>query len=138
MSTNFGAVAQDYATFRAGFPDSLFDRLASLGVRAEGRDVVDIGTCTGTLARGFARRGARVTAVDPDERMLEQAKQLDSLAQVTIEYKVGRAEALPLADGVADIGCAGQCSHWFDGPMAAREMARIVRPGGRVVIAHFD
>jgi hypothetical protein len=62
MSTNFGAVADDYALFRTGFPDSFFDRLASAGFCKGGTTVVHVGTGTGTLARGFARRGA---SLDP-------------------------------------------------------------------------
>jgi hypothetical protein len=40
MSTNFGAAAGDYARFRAGFPDSLFDRLAALGIGVAGTTIV--------------------------------------------------------------------------------------------------
>lgn len=138
MSTNFGAAANDYARFRAGFPDSMFDRLEALLGKAAGRDVVDIGTGTGALARGFALRGARVVAVDPDDRLLEAAKRIDIAASLAIEYRIGKAEAIPLADDVADVVCAGQCWHWFNGPVAAREIARITRPRGRVVIANFD
>ena len=56
MATNFGAAAEDFARFRAGFPDSLFDRLAALGIGASEETIVDVGTGTGTLARGFALR----------------------------------------------------------------------------------
>lgn len=138
MSTNFGAAAEDYAMYRAGFPDSFFDRLARSGLHGEGSTVVDVGTGTGTLARGFARRGARVIGIDPDERLLQQARRLDAATCVAVEYKVGTAEQMPLADASADIVTAGQCWHWFAGPQAAAEFARIVEPGGHVVVAHFD
>lgn len=137
-STNFGAAASDYATHRAGFPDSLFDRLATLGVGVNGERVADVGAGTGTLGRGFARRGCRVTAIDPDARMLEQGRRLNAEAGVVIEEQVGTAEALPFDNGALDIVAAGQCWHWFDPLSAAREFARVTRPGGRVVIAHFD
>lgn len=138
MSANFGVAAEDYAIYRAGFPDSFFDRLARCGVGGAGSTVVDVGTGTGTLARGFARRGARVIGIDPDERLLQQARRLDAVACVAVEYKVGTAEQLPLADASTEIVAAGQCWHWFDGGQAAAEFARIVKPGGRVVVAHFD
>lgn len=137
-STNFGAAASDYATHRAGFPDSLFERLATLGVGVNGERVADVGAGTGTLGRGFARRGCRVTAIDPDARMLEQARRLNAEAGVNINDRVGMAEALPFDDGALDIVAAGQCWHWFDPQAAAREFARVTRPGGRVVVAHFD
>ena len=138
MSTNFGAAAEDYAKFRAGFPDSFFDRLASFGLCKSGTTVVDVGTGTGTLARGFARRGATVVAVEPDDRLVHQAQQLDAAASVSIGYRTGSAELLPLPDAIADVVTAGQCWHWFDGLKAAKEFARIAKPHGRAVIAHFD
>jgi hypothetical protein len=60
MQPDFGATAQDYVRHRAGFPDSLFDRLSGFGIGKPGQPVVDLGTGTGTVARGFARRGCRV------------------------------------------------------------------------------
>jgi SAM-dependent methyltransferase len=100
--------------------------------------VVDLGTGTGTLARGFARRGCRVTGIDPDARLMEQARELDAEAGVKIEYRVGRAEETGLESNSFEVVAAGQCWHWFDRPVAAREAARILRPDGFVVIAHFD
>ena len=137
MSKNFGAAAADYARFRAGFPDSFFDRLAEHGLTGS-LTVVDVGTGTGALARGFAKRGARVIGIDPDERMLTQARQMSEAEHVSVEYKAGTAEHLPLADSTTDIVTAGQCWHWFDGQKAAREFARVTKPGGHVLIAHFD
>jgi SAM-dependent methyltransferase len=138
MATNFGAAAEDFARFRAGFPDSLFDRLAALGIGASGETIVDVGTGTGTLARGFALRGAKVIGIDPDVRLLDQARKLDAAASATVEYKIGWAEAIPLPDGVADVVSAGQCWHWFDGRKAAMEFSRITKPGGHVVVAYFS
>ena len=138
IPTNFGAAAEDYARFRAGFPDSLFDRLAALGIGASGETVVDVGTGTGTLARGFALRGCKVIGVDPDGRLLDQARRLDVAASATVEYKIGSAEAIPLPDGVADVVSAGQSWHWFDGPKAAMEFSRITKPRAQVVVAYFS
>ncbi|HEX5083166.1 MAG TPA: class I SAM-dependent methyltransferase [Blastocatellia bacterium] len=133
MTTNFGASADDYAKFRAGFPDSFFARLASYRVGAAGEAVVDLGTGTGTLARGLARRECRVIGVDADQRLLDQARQLDKAASVSIEYRKGTAEHIPLADNCTDLVTAGQCWHWFEGPKAAAEIARILRTRGHNV-----
>ena len=138
MKINFGAVAEDYANFRSGFPESLFARLALMGIGSEGQKIIDVGTGTGSLGRGFALHGAKVIGIDPDERLLEQAKKLDLAAGVAMVYKVGKVEALPLEDNVADVVSAGQCWHWFKGPIASREIARVTKPNGRIVIAHFD
>lgn len=138
MNIDFGLTATDYARHRVGFPESFFERMATYQMGLKGQAVVDVGTGTGTLARGFARRGCVVTGIDPAANMLEQAKQLSADEGVTVDYQVGTAEATGLADESADAVSAGQCWHWFDGQAAAKECYRLLRPKGKVVIAHFD
>lgn len=135
---DFGLTADDYGRYRAGFPDSFFGRLAGRGIGVTGQVVVDLGTGAGTVARGLARRGCRVTGVDIAPALLNQARALDLEAGVSVDYCVAPAEATGLPVASADVVTAGQCWHWFDGSAAAREAARLLRPGGRVVIAHFD
>lgn len=138
MKPDFGATAADYGRHRAGFPDSLFDRLARFGIGRRGQMVVDLGTGTGTLARGFARRGCRALGIDVSRPLLGQARALDAEVRMRVEYVAARAERIALAPRVADAVTAGQCWHWFDRPAAAREAARVLRPDGWLVIAHFD
>src|SRR5436190_14869364 len=137
MHVDFGNTARDYATFRAGFPDSLFDRLAALGLGIAGQSVVDLGSGTGTLARGFAKRGCKVIGVDIAEPMLAEARRLAVKDGVDAEFRVARAEETGLASASSDLVSAGQCWHWFDRPAAAREAMRLLRPDGALVIAHF-
>lgn len=136
--TNFGKAAEDYGTFRAGFPKSVFDRLAELNVGLPGHTVIDLGTGTGTLARGFALRGCKVIGVDADPRMTDQAMKLDRQNQVSIRYVEAKAESTGLDNGAADVVTAGQCWHWFDQTLAIAEVIRLLKPGGQLVIANFD
>lgn len=138
MAPDFGLAAEDYARHRAGFPASFFERMAALGVGQPGQRLIDLGTGTGTLARGFARRGCRVLAIDPSAPMLEQARALDAAEAISVEYRLGRAEDTGLPGGSAEVVTAGQCWHWFDAPRAAAEVARILRDDGLLVVAHFD
>ena len=135
----FGETAGDYSRFRAGFPDAFFDRAATVGVGLRGQRILDLGTGTGTLARGFAARGAAVTGLDPDGRMLAAARQLDTQARwFSADYVEAPAETTGQPDGAFDVVTAGQCWHWFDRPAAAAECRRILKPGGTLMIAHFD
>jgi SAM-dependent methyltransferase len=138
MKPHFGATSEDYARHRSGFPDSLFERLAARGIGRSGQSIADLGTGTGSLARGFARRGSHVIGIDSDEEMLHAARELDASAGVSVEYRVARAEDTGLPDAAFDVVAAGQCWHWFDRLRAAAEAARILRPNGILVIAHFD
>ncbi len=138
MKIDFGRTADDYATHRAGFPPSLYTTLVREGIELAGKRIVDLGTGTGTLARGFAARGAHCIGIDPAAPMLEQARMLASRDGVTVDFSVGTAEATGLPDASADLVSAGQCWHWFDRERAAQECRRILVPGGVVLIAHFD
>ncbi len=138
MNPDFGQISEDYARHRAGFPDSLFERLATYGVGIKNQLVVDLGTGTGSLARGLASRGCNVIGIDPAEEMLSEARELDVKAGIQVEYRVGKAENTQLPDASFDVVTAGQCWHWFDRPKAAEEVKRMLKPDGTIVIAHFD
>ena len=134
---NFGRTSKDYRNFRAGFPDRFFNDLAKKGVSpAQGR-ALDLGTGTGTVARGLAQCGMNVVGIDPAEALLTEATQLDREAGVAVDYRVGKAEALPFLDSAFDLVVAGQCWHWFDRIAAAQESFRVLVPDGHMVIAHF-
>jgi len=99
---------------------------------------LDLGTGTGSLARGFAKSGAHVIGLDVSSNQLEAATKLDRDGGVRVEYVVGRAEATGLSTSAFDVVVAGQCWHWFDSPAAMREVTRLLKPNGRLVICHFD
>jgi ubiquinone/menaquinone biosynthesis C-methylase UbiE len=138
LQVDFGKTAQDYGRHRAGFPEALYERLATFGVGVPGQRLLDLGTGTGTLARGFARHGCAVTGLDPSAALLEEARRLDHEAGVDIRYVTATAETTGLPDASFDVVSAGQCWHWFDRAQAAREVRRLLVPGGWLVIAHFD
>jgi SAM-dependent methyltransferase len=138
MGVDFGKTASDYARHRAGFPEAFFDRLIRDGVARETDRVLDLGTGTGNVARGFARRGCDVVGLDPSQALLEQAERLDKEAGLTIRHVQATAEQTGLSPESFDLVAAGQCWHWFDRPKAAAEAGRVLVRGGRIMIAHLD
>ena len=138
MDVNFGLTANDYAKYRAGFPDAFFDCVFADGYVKPNVSLLDIGTGTGTLARGFAARGCHVAGVDRSEQMIEQAKELSVVQGLEVDFRVATAEDTGLPDSAFDIVTAGQCWHWFDRPKAAQEVKRLLKPNGTIIIAHFD
>ncbi len=138
MHVDFGRTAADYARHRAGFPEELFERLAARGIGRAGQPILDLGSGTGSLARGFARAGARVTALDISEDLLAQARALAAEDGVELETLCAPAENSGLPAASFEVVSAGQCWHWFDRPRAAAEARRLLAPGGFLAICHFD
>lgn len=138
MAVDFGRTAKDYGRHRAGFPEPFFERLARFGIGRPGQRVLDVGTGTGTVARGLARRGAIVTGLDPAPALIQEAKRLDREAKVAVDYLVGRAEETGFSDASFEVATAGQCWHWFERRRAARELRRVLVAGGSIVVAHLD
>lgn len=135
---DFGKTAVDYARHRAGFPRELPERLVAMGALRAGIAALDVGTGAGTVVRWLAAFGARAVGLDPAAPLLREGRALDAAEGVVVPRVAGRAEALPFADGTFDLVTAGQCWHWFDRPRAAAEARRVLRPGGALVIAHYD
>lgn len=137
-NANFGNAVADYVKHRAGFPDSLFRRLGDWGIGNDQQSILDVGTGTGSLARGFAQRGNRVIAIDIAPEMLEAASSIDAQLDLDIEYRLAPAEEIPLGDRSMDVVSAGQCWHWFNSSIVMQEALRVLKPGGWLIIAHFD
>jgi len=138
MDIQFGKTARDYATHRQGFPESFFDGLMEQKIVNAGDRLLDIGTGTGTIARGFSRRGCDVVGLDPSAELLQQAKILAQAEACDPVFVEGRAEATKLNPASFDVVTAGQCWHWFNSAKTAQEVKRLLRPDGLLIIAHYD
>lgn len=135
---DFGKTAKDYSKYRQGFPSEVTAVLGSLGVEIFGKDVLDIGCGTGSLALLMASVGGRTMGMDPSAELLEQASLRASSEGLDVAFSQGTAEQTGIPDSQFDIVTAGQCWHWFDQASATIELRRVLRNNGRLVIAHFD
>ncbi len=135
---DFGNTAEDYDRHRPGFPGSLYEQLLTLGwIRSE-RKALDLGTGTGTLALGLAERGLDVVGLDPSGTLLGVARRKADELGVSVQFVEGKAEQTGLESASFDLVTAGQCWWWFDAQRALVEIARVLRPAGRLLIANFS
>ena len=133
-SRSFDAWASEYERYRPGYPDALLEHIAQRLGLPDHAQVADLGAGTGKAARAMARRGWRVTAVEPGGPMLDELRAQAAREGLVLEARVGSAEATGLADASVDLATAAQSFHWFDKEAAVPEMARIVRPGGGAAV----
>jgi arsenite methyltransferase len=111
----------------------------SLGTIAEGEHVVDVGCGAGIdsiIAAKMVSSTGRVIGVDMTPAMLEKARDSASDADVhNVEFRSGLAESLPVPDEWADVVISNGVLNLFPDKLAGlREMARVLKPGGRLQI----
>ena len=133
----FERIASDWDTMRLAYYDErVIERMTDVSNLREGMTVADVGTGTGFVAAGLAPRVRSVVALDNSPAMLDVArKNLEALSLGNVELLLGEITALPLESGSVDAAFANMVLHHAENPEAMlREMVRIVKPGGAVVI----
>jgi SAM-dependent methyltransferase len=125
-----------YVRFRPRYPAALLTFLRSLGLLPT-HVVADVGSGTGFLSELFLANENKVYGVEPNDEMRTAAEASlgDDPNFISIP---GTAEATTLDDHSVDVVVAGQAFHWFDAGAARAEFARILRPGGLVVLVWND
>ncbi len=137
VQQQFGPSAGAYATFsyHASGPD-LPVIVEAAGLTGNER-VLDLGTGAGHTAMACARHAASVVAVDVTPQMLATAADLAASRRITtIEFREADAAHLPFADGEFDVvTCRVAAHHFADVRRAIDEAYRVLRPGGRFILA---
>ena len=134
---DWGKTSQDYAEFRAGYPESFYDVLSALGIGRPGQRILDLGTGTGVLARAFARRGARVTGVDIAANQIAAAQDLAAREGLDIGFHVCAAEAVEFPEASFDVVTAGQSWLYFDAAAMIPNVLRLLSADGCLALTHL-
>jgi ubiquinone/menaquinone biosynthesis C-methylase UbiE len=134
-ASDFGAIAGSYDRLRPVDERwrEVFDLLVAAGDLA-GRRTLDVGCGTGAFAAALAERGGKVWGIDASPEMLAEAQAKETGAR----FKVASAESLPFKDAWFERVVMRLSLHHLDRPQALREAARVLVPGGRIVVGTFD
>ncbi len=132
----------DTFSFRGQWRE-LRQRTANLARIQPGDAVLDVGCGTGTLAMEVARlvgRAGRVAGVDPGTEQIARARAKAAQRHVPIEFQIGVIEQLPFPDQTFDVVLSTLMMHHLPASLKRQglaEIARVLKPGGRLVIADF-
>ncbi|HMQ45946.1 MAG TPA: class I SAM-dependent methyltransferase [Saprospiraceae bacterium] len=130
MFAKYDHIGQNYNCTRKADPYLSQRLLHHLQPRLDGI-YLDIGCGTGNYTHALAQKGYRFIGIDPSIQMLEQARQLHQ----DIKWLEGRAESIPLNSSSIDgIIATLTIHHWADLEMGFRELHRVLKAGGRLII----
>ena len=118
----FASLAEDYERGRYGWPPEI--------AAVDATTVLDLAAGTGKLTSVLVERYDDVVAVEPDLEMLALLERRVPRARAM----AGSAERIPLDDVSVDAVFVAEAFHWFDSAVAAGEIARVLRPGGTLLV----
>lgn len=130
---HFEREGADQETLQQGLVDAAYYRRKIVALLPERPGVtVDLGCGSGELARLLAEHTNKLVCVDQSPNMLDLAREVCPLA----DFRIGSVEHLPLSESEADTVVSSMVLHHLPDPEGAlREIARVLKPGGRLIIA---
>ncbi|MEN6479529.1 MAG: class I SAM-dependent methyltransferase [Anaerolineales bacterium] len=131
----FSQRAAFYTTSQTHSDAAQLESLVALAAPQPDWTVLDVGTGTGHTALTMAPHAASVVGIDLTIEMLAQARLLEQAQGLRLSWALADAEALPFATASFDlVTCRRSAHHFHDLGRALAEMARVVEPGGVVLI----
>ncbi len=129
----FSSRVENYIRYRPSYPKEVIETLERECGLARDAVIADIASGTGIFTRLLLDHGNPVFGVEPNPDMRRAGEEfLKRYSKFTSVN--GTAEATTLPDASVDFVAAAQAGHWFDIPKARKEFARILKPGGWLVL----
>ncbi|HYM75207.1 MAG TPA: class I SAM-dependent methyltransferase [Candidatus Dormibacteraeota bacterium] len=132
-TSRFSDRVENYIRYRPGYPPEILPVLRRECGLAPSHVVADIASGTGIWTRTLLENGNPVFAVEPNVDMRQAGERLLA-AFPNFRSVAGTAEATTLGDESVDFVTAAQAAHWFDRERSRREIVRILKPGGWLVL----
>ena len=135
-STQFGNNALAYLSSGVHAQGADLQRVAALAAEGRHSDVLDLGCGAGHVTFAAATAGASVVAYDVSQPMLDVVEQEARRRELgRVQTRRGPAEQLPFADATFDLVVTRfSAHHWSDVPAAMREVRRVLKSGGKLVV----
>lgn len=132
LGSTFDEAAELYQNARPDYPDALFDRLIGVTGLRPGDDVLEVGAGPGKATLPLARRGLRITALEPGPALAEQAR--TNLAGYPVDVVETRFEDWMASPGEFAAVVAATSWHWVDPRQRYQRAARALRAGGHLAV----
>jgi SAM-dependent methyltransferase len=124
----FDRAGDSYERGRPEYPlDAINCLIENLQIKSSSK-VIDLGSGTGKFTKLILPSGAQIVAVEPVEGMRRKFQSLFPNTQIL----EGSAENIPMEDQSVDSVIAAQAFHWFNGPLALKEIHRVLKPKGKL------
>lgn len=133
-TSRFSNRAENYAKYRPGYPNELFNFIEKTIELQSTASIVDIGSGTGLFAEPLLHRGYSVVCIEPNEDMQKAGEARLSKYPLFQSFRT-TAEDTGLTAQSADLITIAQTFHWLDPVAAQIECKRILKPGGQVILA---
>jgi len=135
----FDQVANQWDNMRKDFfSEAVRDKALFTANVKKGQFAADIGAGSGFISQALIEKGLKVIAIDQSETMLEEMRKKFANYR-EISYLVGNSDNLPIQDNTVDYSFANMYLHHVESPiLAIKEMIRILKPRGTVVITDLD
>ena len=130
LAATFDGAADLYQEARPDYPERLFDRLVAVSDLRPGDHVLEVGAGPGKATLPLARRGLRVTALEPGPALAAQARR--NLGNYPVEVVEARFEEWDDEPGVYAAVVAATSWHWVDPEVRYPAAARALRPEGHL------
>jgi ubiquinone/menaquinone biosynthesis C-methylase UbiE len=127
-ANGFQSASRAYERGRPEYPAESVELLVRELAIGPGRTIIDLGAGTGKFTRLLTPTSSNLIAIEPLVAMRERFRE----ACPNIQVLDGRAEAIPLPDASVDAVVVAQAFHWFDGSAALAEIARVLKPKGKL------
>lgn len=134
---DWGKTSADYAKYRNIYPETFYKRIVERNLCISGQKVLDLGTGTGVLPQNMYRYGAEWIGTDISENQIAAAKRLANESNMDIDFYAVATESVDFPDRSFDVITVCQCFWYFDHKKVMPNLARMLKPNGRLLILYM-